>query len=55
MVANLEVPDFKTIQGDDEQVFYVARRRPNFSRQGMPPDPLSFFGYSGNSYAQNNQ
>lgn len=55
MAANLEVPDFKIVQGDDEQVFYVAQRRPNFPRQGMPPDPLLFSGYSGNSYTKNNQ
>ncbi|XP_059064156.1 beta-amyrin 24-hydroxylase-like [Cryptomeria japonica] len=35
MAANLEVPAFKTIQGDDEQIFYVAQRRPFFYRQGM--------------------
>lgn len=55
MVANVEVPNFKLIQGEDEQVLYVSQRRPNFQRQGMPPDPLSFFSYSGNSYVPNNQ
>lgn len=51
----MEVLDFKPIQGEDEKVFYVAQRRTNFQRQGMPPDPLSFSGYSRNSYVPNNQ
>lgn len=58
-IANVDskkIPlEFKMIEGDEEQVFYVAQRRPWAPRQGMPPDPLSFSGPYMNSYASNNQ
>lgn len=56
MVANLEAKqlptDFKMVESDDDQVFFVAQRRPWAQRQGMPQDPLTF----GNPYSNyNNQ
>lgn len=51
MVANLEAKqlstNFKTVEGDDDQVFFVAQRRLWTQRQGMPQDPLNF----GNPYS----
>ena len=52
MVANLEARqlpiNFKPVEGDDDQVFFVAQRRPWAQRQGMPQDPLTFANpYSG--------
>jgi hypothetical protein len=56
MVANLEAKllpiDFKIVEGDDDQVFFIAQRRPWAQREGMPQDPLNF----GNIYSNyNNQ
>lgn len=59
MVANIESkqipPEFNPIDGDDEQIFYIAQRRSWAPRQGMPPDPLSLSGPHLNSYAPNSQ
>jgi hypothetical protein len=58
MVANIDskkIPlEFKPIEGDNDQVFYIAQRRPWDPRQGMPPNPLSFNGPYINSYAFGN-
>lgn len=58
-IANIErksiPPEFKSIEGDEDQIFYIAQRRPWVPRQGMPQDPLSFNGTYTNSYNPNSQ
>lgn len=41
--------DFKVIDEENGEVFYVSQRRPWAQRQCMPPDPLNNFGYNNNS------
>lgn len=41
--------DFKSIDEENREFFYVAQRHPWAQRQGMPPDPLNNFGYNNNN------
>lgn len=50
-IDNKKIPlEFRPIQGDDNQAFYIAQRRPWDPRQGISLDPLSFSGTYLNSY-----
>lgn len=58
MVANIESkkvpPEFKTIQIEEDQVYYFTQRKPWVPRQGMPPNPLAYVGPYFNLYSSIN-